>query len=88
MSETLKPPRRAYMLDLKVDADSLDDLIGYLRTFETDLYMGKVSKGISGGYSSGAIYDLSVDETITHESWVVALEAYINEIDKDTENSA
>lgn len=77
--EGLRPaPRRAYVLELKVEADTLKDLIGYLRNFETELYAGKVSTGVSGGYSSGAIYSLSVDETITHDSWAEAIEDYVH----------
>lgn len=71
-------PRRAYVLDLKVQADTLDSLIGYLRTFETDLYMNKISRGVSGGYSAGSIYSLDVDETITHDAWAEANQRYVD----------
>lgn len=76
----MKPdtPRRAYVLDLKVEADSLDSLIGYLRSFETDLYMGKIGRGVSGGYSAGSIYSLDVDETITHDAWAEANQRYVD----------
>lgn len=70
-------PRRAYELDLKVGADSLDALIGYLRSFETDLHMGKISNGASGGYSAGSSYSLSIDESITHDSWAAANDRYV-----------
>ncbi len=76
-------PRRAYKLDLKVEADDLDSLIGYLRTFETDLYMGKISRGVSGGYSSGSIYSLDVDETITHDAWAEANQRYVDWLDEE-----
>lgn len=71
-------PRRAYVLDLKVQADSLDSLIGYLRSFETDLYRGEISHGVSGGYSAGSIYSLDVDETITHDAWAEANQRYVD----------
>lgn len=70
-------PRRAFVLDLKVEADDLDSLLGYLRSFETDLYLNRISTGVSGGYSAGSQYSLSIDETITHDSWAEALEKYI-----------
>lgn len=71
-------PRRAYELELKVGADSLDDLIGYLRTLETELHMGMISNGVSGGYSAGAVYSLSVDESITHDSWAAENQRYVD----------
>lgn len=77
-----KTPRRAFALDLKVEADTLEDLIGYLRSFETDLYMGKVTHGVSGGYSAGSTYSLDVDETITHDSWAADNARYIQWLDQ------
>ena len=74
------PPRRAYVLDLKVQADDLESLIGYLRSFETDLHMGNITRGVSGAYSAGSIYSLDVDKSITHETWVIALEAYLDSL--------
>lgn len=71
-------PRRAYKLELKIEADDLESLIGYLRSFETELYMEKVTRGVSGGYSAGSIYSLDVDPTITHDSWAEANRLYVN----------
>lgn len=89
MSEpvTSKPvePRRAYVLELKVEADSVRDLVNYLHHFTTELYAGKISRGVSGGYSSGSVYSLDVDETITHAIWAEANQRYVdwlNERDK------
>lgn len=75
-------PQRAYVLDLKVEADDLDSLIGYLRSFELDLRMGHISHGVSGGYSAGSVYSLKINEGVTHETWVVKLEAYLDALDK------
>lgn len=80
--ESPKAPERAYVLDLKVEADDLESLIGYLRSFELDLHMGKISTGVRGGYSAGSVYSLRVNEGVTHETWVIALEAYLDELDK------
>lgn len=70
-------PRRTYELDLKVGADSLDDLIRYLHSLQIELLRGMISSGVSGGYSAGAVYTLSVDESITHDSWAEANERYV-----------
>lgn len=85
MGETPPIPRRAFRLELKVEADSRKELIGFLRSFETSLHMDQVSTGATGGYSSGAIYSLDVDETITHDDWARVNEAYVRwlgELDK------
>jgi hypothetical protein len=71
-------PRRAYKLDLKVEADSLDSLIGYLRSFEANLQKGKIIRGVMGGYSAGSTYRLDVDETITHDAWAEANQRYVD----------
>lgn len=86
--QRLPPPRRAYELDLKVGADSLDAMIGYLRSFETDLYMGKISNGVSGGYSAGSQYTLSIDESITHGSWAEANQRYVDWLDERDRRAA
>lgn len=73
----MNKPERAYVLDLRVEADSLDDLIGYLRSFETELYMEQVSTGVSGGYSAGSIYSLKINEGVTHDSWWQEMQKYL-----------
>lgn len=80
--ELLTPPKRAYVLDLKVEADDLDSLVGYLRSFETDLYAGRISRGVSGGYSAGSVYSLTVNEGVTHETFIIALKAYLAKLDE------
>jgi hypothetical protein len=82
MTGDLTPPRRAHVLELKIEADTLHDLIGYLRNFENQLAAGEITRGVSGGYSSGSIYAYSVDETITHDSWAEALNQYLDAIDR------
>ena len=82
--DDLKAPRRAHVLELKVEADTLHDLIGYLRNFENQLAAGKITSGVSGGYSSGSIYEYSVDETITHDGWAQALDRYLSALDRRT----
>lgn len=41
--------------------------------------MGHCRQGsVSGGYSAGYTLDASEDESITHESWYVALQEHLN----------
>jgi len=70
-------PHRAFRLKLDVEADDLDSLIGYLRGFETELYCDKVTTGVSGGYSSGATYSLTVDPSITHDIYFERVDAWL-----------
>lgn len=77
MADEIKKPHRAYMLRLEVEADDLEALCGYLESFVTELYMGKVTSGVSGGYSAGSVYSLTIDHGMTHELWARDLEAYI-----------
>jgi hypothetical protein len=71
-------PRRAHVLDLKISADTLDDLIAGLKMFATDLRLGQVStRGVSGSPSVGWMYDYSVDESWTHDRYFEAIEETI-----------
>lgn len=85
MSELNKPktPRRRYQLELNVGADSKEDLIGFLRSFQTELYMDRISTGVTGGYSSGGHYKLSIDERITHDSWAEDNERYVEWLEEN-----
>ena len=76
MSEQ-QPPRRAYVFEIKIGADSRDDLIGVFRQLEYELYTSQLTEGVSGGYSSGYTYKLDVDESITHDTFVTNLNAWL-----------
>jgi hypothetical protein len=77
MTET--GPRRAFELELKIGADSRRDLCDFLTSFVTQLHMDQVTTGVSGGPSSGGSYSLSVDETITHDSYFAAIDQWLAE---------
>lgn len=70
-------PRRAYVLELKIGADSRNDLIGALRQLEFLIEAEELTAGVSGGYGSGYTYKLDVDESITHESYMAAIEQFL-----------
>ncbi len=72
-------PRRAYMLELKIGADTKNDLIGVLRQLEFEIGADLLTQGVSGGYSSGYTYKLDIDESITHDSYIEALNGYLAE---------
>lgn len=84
MTDT-KKPRRRIVADIKIEADSWDALEGHLRSLLTDMVIHErlPVSSISGGYSSGHIISVDEDETITHESWEVELEAFIKRLDEE-----
>lgn len=75
---TKKAPKRRIEMNLKVSADSIDELVSYLRNFAFEVSTG-TRTGVSGGYSTGAVYQIVEDESITHESWAANLEKYLAE---------
>ena len=72
-------PKRRVEMSLKVNADSIDELVSYLRNFAFEVSTG-TRTGVSGGYSTGAVYQIVEDESITHESWEKALNEHIESL--------
>lgn len=70
-------PRRRLLLELELQADSVVDLVVALENFAIQVDRGELTDGCSGGYSTGSIYKLDEDKTITHESFVKALDEYL-----------
>lgn len=81
----MERPRRRVVLKLDLEADSWEDAERALHSLRTEIAMsGSLSKGcVSGGYSSGWHYTTSEDESITHDSWAAANDAYCATL-KDT----
>lgn len=71
-------PRRRVEATISISADSWDDLRRELNHLATEVARhGSLSKwSVSGGYSTGHIIETSEDETVTHDSWAEANEAY------------
>lgn len=70
-------PRRAVRLTLVMDADSRHDLASLLLSMAEQIERGQITTGVSGGYSSGSIYELTEDPTITHDDYFAQLQAYL-----------
>jgi hypothetical protein len=70
-------PRRRVICELKIGADSLDELIIALEGIARRISMDDLStSGFSAGYHSSYNYRLDEDESITEESWRAALEEW------------
>lgn len=81
---TAQPPRRAHKFTLTIHADTADDLIGCLRHIEFLLSSEQMGTSyVSGGYASGWTAEYDVDESITHDSYIESLNAYLAESGKD-----
>jgi len=73
-------PMRAVRLTLKLDADDLQELAWALRNMADRAERGEMTFGCTGGTSSGYIYELLQDPTITHDSYHAALRAYLDSL--------
>lgn len=72
-----KPPRRACRLVLTLEADTRADMVSALENIACQLYRGEMTKGVSGGYSSGHTYEYTEAEHPTHDEYVAQLNAYL-----------
>ncbi len=80
-------PKRRVEFKLEVSADSIDELVAYLRNLAFEIQQG-TRTGVSGGYSSGAVYQTVEDESITHESWEKTLNKYLDTLDEKKRDPA
>jgi hypothetical protein len=85
MADSKTKPRRRVQISLEIGADSWDHLAASIHCIADDIdRQGKLPPwSVSGGYSSGWHYTVSEDESITHESWAKANDAYVKEIRPD-----
>lgn len=70
-------PKRAWVLDLHLEADTREDLVELLRSMLFDSLGAGSDSSVSGGCSSGGYYTVTNDHEQTHERYVEQLEAYI-----------
>jgi hypothetical protein len=73
-----KGPQRACRLLLNLQADSREELAGALYNMASRIERGEMSKGVSGGPSSGYIYELVEGEHPTHDDYFQQLTAYLD----------
>lgn len=84
MSETAAPVR-AYRLTLRLDADTSEDLANALMQMARQIDCDKLSVGVSGGPSSGAIYELLRNPNQTHENYFREVRQYLADSQKQSE---
>lgn len=73
------PPVRAFRLTLRLDADTREDMANALMQMASQLDRDQLSVGVSGGPSSGAIYELLHNPNQTHENYFNEVRQYLAE---------
>lgn len=76
MSEVAAPVR-AFRLNLRLDADTREDLANAMRQMADQIDCDQLSDGVSGSPSSGAIYELLHNPSQTHENYFREMRQYM-----------
>jgi hypothetical protein len=80
-------PDRAFVLRLKIDNDTREGLANDLEYFAHRVRADQIIKGVSGGYSNGATYQLCVRD-ISHDEYFIELDAYLETLKKEKDNAS
>lgn len=72
-------PERARVLTMELQADSDADLADSLRSMASRIERGEMRNGVSGGYSSGYIYDLRDGSCSDHDAFAEQLKQYLSD---------
>ena len=78
-------PVRAYRLTLRLDADTREDLANALMQMARQIDCDQLSVGVSGGPSSGAVYELLHNPNKTHENYFREVNQYLADSRKQAE---
>lgn len=70
-------PRRRVKLNIDIEADSMQELSQTLDDIARRVLMDDLTKGFSAGYQSSYSYELSEDDSITHELWEAAVAEFV-----------
>ena len=71
-------PRRRFVLELHLGADSREDMVSALRGISKAMERGEYpSTVISGGYNSGFVHLWCEDDAITHDTYEAANAAWL-----------
>lgn len=71
-------PVRACRFALDLQADTRQDLANALYNMASQIERGEMTRGVSGGYSSGYIYELAENAGPTHDEWAQQLRTYLD----------
>jgi len=71
-------PKRACRFVLDLEADTQQDIVSALISMAHQIERDEMTQGVSGGYSSGYIYELTLRDRPTHSEWAANLRAYLD----------
>jgi hypothetical protein len=74
----MNAPKRACQFVLDLQADTRQELADSLYNIASRIERGEMTRGVSGGYSSGYVYELTENEGPTHDEWAANLRAYLD----------
>ena len=77
MSGASSAPNRACILNIEIQADTRADMVHALETIAIAIDRGEMTRGCSGGPSSGWTYEYTEAERPTHDEYVAELRAYL-----------
>lgn len=72
-----KKPRRAYSLDVKMEADTPEELFYAIKTLLFDLQHNGMNDVSSGGTRSSYVAIVQTNLNMTHEKYMTQLDEYI-----------
>lgn len=80
MNEALKAPQRAARLTLKLVADTRAELVAALMNIATAIDREQMTTGVSGGPSSGYIYEVEINKEPSHDAYFESVRAYLESL--------
>lgn len=83
MNDIHKPPLRAHSLVASLGADTAKDLAWEMRRMADDIERGRLTVGVSGSPSAGAIYSYRVSPEQTHDAYFQQINAKLADVPAD-----
>ena len=81
-------PTRAHRLTLELQADTPEEMSNQLNHLAWRVMAGELTTGVSGGPSSGYIYELLSNPDQTHDRYFAEIRDYLAEIGKRSDGRA
>lgn len=79
----MNKPHRAWEIEIKAGADTVEDLYYIVKNYMDELMIHKQPiTSTSGGPSNNAIVTARIDETMTHERYFDQLHAYLDDVER------
>lgn len=77
-------PKRRFEFSAKIGADSMDDLVRELKAVLFDIRISGSTGSTFGASGCGGQWKITEDESITHESYMAAVELYLKSCNEES----